>query len=94
MSVIRHELRTSLCAYYLRSLYSSESDTTVTIPLKPAYVFRDERNIKKDIKTLERRLRDRAIAARMIRGFWQEAAGAVIKLPTGMTKLSLNPGPS
>jgi hypothetical protein len=87
---VRHELRTSLCAYYLRSQYSGETDTTLIIPLKPAYVFRSERSIKRDIKTLERRLRDRAIAARMFRGFWQEAAGAVINLPRGMTKLSLN----
>jgi hypothetical protein len=86
----RRELRTSLCADYLRSLYSGETNTAVIIPLKPAYVFRSERTAKKDIKTLERRLRDRAVAARIIRGFWQEAAGAVINLPIGMTKLSLN----
>ncbi len=89
-SASRHELRTSLCAYYLRFLYSGETDATVVIPLKPAYVFRSERTVKKDIKTLERRLRDRAIAARMFRGFWQEAAGAVVNLPNGMTRLSLN----
>jgi len=85
-----HELQSSLCADYLRSQYSGETDTTVVLPLKPAYVFRSEPTVKKDIKTLERRLRDRAIAARMFRGFWQEAAGAVINLPIGMTKLSLN----
>src|SRR5712692_775569 len=88
--VTRHELRTSLCAYHLRSLHFGETDTTLVIPLKPAYAFRSERTVKRDIKTLERRLRDRAIAARMFRGFWQEAAGATFKLPIGMTKLSLN----
>jgi hypothetical protein len=79
-----------LCALATCSLHSGETDTTIILPLKPAYVFRREQNIKKDIKTLNRRLRDRAIAARMIRGFWQEAAGAAVKLPIGMTKLSLN----
>ena len=86
----RRELRRSLCADYLRSLHSGETDAAIIIPLKPAYVFRREQDTKKDIKTLKRRLRDRAIAARMIRGFWQQAAGAVINLPIGMTKLSLN----
>jgi hypothetical protein len=88
--VARAELRMSLCAHYLRSIYSGETDTTVIIPLKPAYVFREEGTTRKGIKTLERRLRDRAVAARMFRGFWQEAAGAIINLPVGMTKLSLN----
>jgi hypothetical protein len=86
----RRELQRSLCAGYLRAVHSDQADTTVIIPLKPAYVFRSERTTKKDIKTLERRLRDRAIAAHMFRGFWQQAAGAVISLPTGMTRLSLN----
>jgi hypothetical protein len=86
----RRELRTSLCAAHLCSLHSGETDTAVILPLKPAYVFRRERTIKKDIKTLERRLRDRGIAARMFRGFWQEAAGAAVNLPSGMTRLSLN----
>jgi hypothetical protein len=86
----RSELTKSLCSKYLRLLHTDETDTSIIIPLKPAYVFRSEQNIKKDVKTLERRLRDRQIAARMFRGFWQEAAGAVINLPVGMTKLSLN----
>jgi hypothetical protein len=86
----RRELRTSLCAAHLSTLHSGETDTAVIIPLKPAYVFRREQTIKKEMKTLERRLRDRSIAARMFRGFWQEAAGAVINLPGGMTRLSLN----
>jgi len=86
----RRELTKSLCAKYLRLLHTGETDTAKIIPLKPAYVFRAEKHIKKDVKTLERRLRDRGIVARMFRGFWQEAAGAVTNLPTGMTKLSLN----
>jgi hypothetical protein len=86
----RRELTKSLCAKYLRLLHTGDTDTTIIIPLKPAYVFRAEQNIKKDVKSLERRLRDRQIAARMFRGFWQEAAGAIINLPIGMTKLSLN----
>jgi hypothetical protein len=88
--VTRHELQASLSAHYLRSLYAGETNTKVVLPLKPAYVFRSEATVKKDTKTLERRLRDRGIAARMFRGFWQEAAGAVINLPIGMAKLSLN----
>lgn len=86
----RLALQMSLCAYHLGQLHAGETDASIVLPLKPAYVFRDARYVQKDIKTLNRRLRDRGVAARMFRGFWQEAAGAKVKLPTGMTKLSLN----
>lgn len=86
----RLSLQMSLCADYLRQLHAGETDASIILPLKPAYAFRNTQDVRKDIKTLERRLRDRAVAARMFRGFWQEAAGAEIRLPAGMTKLSLN----
>jgi hypothetical protein len=40
----RRELSASLCADYLRSLHSSETDTAIILPLKPAYVFRREQD--------------------------------------------------
>lgn len=86
----RIALQMSLCADHLRQLHAGETDASIILPLKPAHVFRNARDVRKDIKTLERRLRDRAVAARMFRGFLQEAAGAEVRLPAGMTKLSLN----
>jgi hypothetical protein len=58
--------------------------------MKPIYAFRERRDIKKDMKTFERCLRDRFVAARMIMGFLQEASGIAVKLPPVIARLSLN----
>jgi hypothetical protein len=60
-------------------------------PIKPIYAFRSEDDVAKDLRTLERRLRDRIVAARMAIPFLQAAVmNAPPKLPFGIEKLSLN----
>jgi hypothetical protein len=86
----RPSLHASLCSEYLRDRYANAADEAIPQLLKPIYAFRKERDVKKDLKTLERRLRDRLVAARIIMGFLQEASGSAVRLPTGVTRLSLN----
>ncbi len=86
----RAALHASLCSEYLRDRYANTADDAIPQLLKPVHAFRKERDIKKDLKTLNRRLRDRLVAARIIIGFLQEASGDTVKLPAGVTRLSLN----
>jgi hypothetical protein len=59
--------------------------------MRPIYAFRSENEIAKDLRTLERRLRDRMIAARMAVPFLQEVEpGERPKLPKSIKWLSLN----
>src|SRR5580704_10711917 len=49
---------------------ASEPDlATVPQPMKPIYAFRLQQDISRDLRTLERRIRDRMIAGRMGIGF-------------------------
>jgi hypothetical protein len=86
---VRDGLRASLCANYLRNQYSLADDAVPPLA-KSVYAFRSERDVKKDLKTLDRRLRDRMVAARMAIGFLQEAAGTPPRLPPDVSRLSLN----
>ena len=86
----RAALHASLCSEYLRDRYANAADEAVPQLMKPIYAFRRERDIKKDMKTFKRRLRDRLVAARIIIGFLQEASGNTVRLPPGVTRLSLN----
>jgi hypothetical protein len=86
----RPALHASLCSEYLRDRYANAADEAVPQLIKPIYAFRRDRDVKKDMKTLGRRLRDRQVAARMIMGFLQEASGSAVRLPPGVTRLSLN----
>jgi hypothetical protein len=88
--VHRAPLHASLCSEYLRDRYENADDEAVPQLIKPIYAFRKERDVKKDLKTFERRLRDRLVAARMIMAFLQEASGSAVRLPPGVTRLSLN----
>ena len=59
--------------------------------MRPIYAFRSENEIAKDLRTLERRLRDRMIPARMAVPFLQEVEpGERPKLPKSIKWLSLN----
>jgi len=59
--------------------------------MRPIYAFRSENEIAKDLRTLERRLRDRMIAARMAVPFLQQVEpGERPKLPKSIKRLSLN----
>ena len=57
-------------------------------PIKPIYAFRLEQDISRDLRTLERRMRDRMIAGRMGIGFLKEAVTG--RVPEGLKRLSIN----
>lgn len=59
--------------------------------IKPLYFLRSDRDIARDLKLLARRLRDRAVAARMAIAFLKEAeTGEPPTLPEGLKRLSIN----
>ena len=59
--------------------------------MRPIYAFRSENEIAKDLRTLERRLRDRMIAARMAIPFLQQVEPRERpKLSKSIKRLSLN----
>jgi hypothetical protein len=82
----------SLCAYALGARCEIEPDwATSPQTIKPIYALRRQCDIDRDLRTLERRLRDRMAAARMAIGFLKEAlTGEVPKLPAGVERLSIN----
>jgi hypothetical protein len=89
---IRSRVHASLCAYALRAKYETDPEWLVSPQsIKPIYALRPQWDIDRDLKTLQRRLRDRMIAARMAIGFLKEAVtGEVPKLPAGINRMSLN----
>ena len=89
---VRGRVHASLCAYALRAKYETEPEWLVSPqPIKPVYALRGQLDINRDLRTLERRFRDRMIAARMAIGFLKEAvSGEVPKLPAGINRVSVN----
>jgi hypothetical protein len=58
-----------LCAYALCAKSETDGEWLVSPqPIKPIYALRPQREIDRDLRTFERRLRDRMIAARMAFG--------------------------
>jgi hypothetical protein len=86
----RSALEASLCAEYLRDQYLKKDREDTPILMKPKHALRAERDIRRDRKTLNRRLRDRMFAAHIAIAFLQHAAGQEPKLPRGVARLSLN----
>jgi hypothetical protein len=86
----RSNLEASLCAEYLRDQYFNKDKENTPILVKPKYAFRAEADIRRDRKTLGRRLRDRMFAAHMAIALLQNAIGHKPKLPKGVRRLSLN----
>jgi len=88
----RGRVHASLCAYALRAKHQSDPEWLVSPqPIKPLYALRTQWDIDRDLRTLERRFRDRMIAARMAIGFLKEAVtGEVPTLPAGIKRLSVN----
>ena len=69
----RGRVYASLCAYALRSRYETEPAWSLSPqPIKPIYALRGQRDINRDLRTLQRRLRDRMVAGRMAIAFLQE----------------------
>ena len=87
----RASLYASLCALGLRYQCMMDENEITPILIKPVHAFRSEQEIAKDLRTLERRLRDRMVAARMAVPFLQEVElGKMPKLPKSIKRLSLN----
>ena len=61
---------------------------TAPQPIKPIYAFRLQQDITRDLRTLDRRIRDRMIAGRMGIGFLKEAVTG--QVPAGLKRLSIN----
>jgi hypothetical protein len=88
----RSRVHASLCAYALRAKYETDPEWLVSLQsIKPIYALRPQWDIDRDLRTLERRFRDRMIAARMAIGFLKEAVtGELPKLPVGIKRVSIN----
>ena len=83
------QVHASLCSYALRIKSASEPNwATVPQPMKPIYAFRLQQDISRDLRTLDRRIRDRMIAGRMGIGFLKEAVTG--QVPAGLKRLSIN----
>jgi hypothetical protein len=87
----RSELHTSLCALAVRALHPLDTESALRPQaIKPSYAFRNDREIKRDLRTLYRRHRDRMIAGRMAIAFLQKARGIKPKVPGTTGRLSIN----
>jgi hypothetical protein len=73
----------SLCAHAPRTKYETDGEWLVSPQLiEPIHALRPQWDIDRDLRTLQRRLRDRMIAARMAIGFLKEVVtGEVPYLP-------------
>ena len=87
----RSQLHTSLCALAVRAIYPVDSEPPLRPQaIKPIYAFRTERGMKRDLRTLYRRHRDRMIAGRMAIAFLQKASGITPKVPGTTGRLSID----
>ena len=82
----------SLCTHALRVRSEIDPDWALLAqPIKPIYALRSQRECNRDLRTLERRMRDRMVAGRMGIAFLREALpGQVLGLPAGVKRLSIN----
>jgi hypothetical protein len=86
----RGNLVASLCHLAITAQYDP-SDLTArhAQSLKPIYAIRSEDQVRRDLKKIERHLRDRVIAARMAIAFFPQAlTGGTAKLPEGAARAS------
>ena len=82
----------SLCTHALRVRSEIEPDWALLAqPIKPIYALRSQRDCNRDLRTIERRMRDRMVAGRMGIAFLREALpGRVLELSAGVKRLSIN----
>jgi hypothetical protein len=84
----REEFATSLCSAHLRAKFKEGSNPGELVKAK--YAFRDEGTIRRDLKKLDRLVRDRMVAAHVAIAFLQKAIGHRPNLPRDVERLSLN----
>jgi hypothetical protein len=82
----------TLCALALYARCEAQPEWAATPQLiKPKYAFSNEPTIERGLRTLERRLRDRRAAARIVRPFLEQAQdGRTPDLRPGVKRLSVN----
>lgn len=81
----------SLCHHALRVICEIEPDWALSPQrIKPIYALRTSREVKQDLRTLQRRLRDRMVAGRMAIGFLKEAVGDPLAELPHRPRLSIN----
>jgi hypothetical protein len=88
----RAGVHAALCHHALRIKCAIEPDWALWPQrIKPIYALLTPREVNQDLRTLQRRLRDRMAAGRMAIGFLKEAAtGSVAELPAGRSRVSIN----
>jgi hypothetical protein len=88
----RAGVHASLCHHALRVKCEIEPNWALSPQrMKPIYALRTSREVKQDLRTLQRRLRDRLVAGRMAIGFLKEGvAGPVTERPAGLSRVSIN----
>jgi hypothetical protein len=84
----RAEIAASHCAAHLRAAFRKAGNPDDLVKAK--YAFRDEQTIRKDLKKLDRLVRDRMVAAHVAIAFLQNTIGHRPKLPRDVKRLSLN----
>jgi hypothetical protein len=88
----RAAVHASLCHHALRVRCEVEPDWALFPQrMKPIHALRTAREVNHDLRTLQRRLRDRMAAGRMAIGFLKEAVGGrVSELAPGLARVSIN----
>jgi hypothetical protein len=87
----RSELHASLCAMSVRLEHKDSVNDAVPRMMKPIHALRMDKQIARDLKTLNRRMRDRMVAGDMAMHFIKQAGtGKPSPLPKGMKRLSIN----
>jgi hypothetical protein len=84
----RAEIAASLCSAHLRAKFKEAGNPEELVKAK--YAFRDEATIRKDLKKLDRLVRDRMAAAHVAIAFLQNAIGHRPNLPGDVKRLSIN----
>src|ERR1035438_1916875 len=69
----RAEIVASLCSAHLRAKFKEAGNPEELVKAK--YAFRDEGTIRKDLKNLDRLVRDRMVAAHVAIAFLENAVG-------------------
>jgi hypothetical protein len=87
----RFQLRVSLCGKAIWLKHMMAQDDWMPVPVKLQYVFRDSKDIKRDVNFVTRRMGERMVAGRMAVPFFSRIElGGVIALPDEIKRLSIN----
>ncbi len=88
----RSSAHKALCSLALQALAQADPVWAETPqPIKPVYILCSDKEIEKNLKALQRRIRDRMAAARMAIAFLKDAeTGKPPPLPEGVKRLSIN----